>query len=174
MAATLQKRLVPACLGVCAFTLRADQHQRQVSRVPVAGEAVEVMINSLEAVFVLQTEHEDHGVNPQSKLQQREVVIVPLLFCKNTDKSCRDLVNSEIWDVFIPKTESQQENTLSLMWTGRKTIPVRWTGELFMNSLSSRLTLNSMWPLHRMERVKQKSDPFVWNQYGRMRHADEL
>lgn len=174
MAETLQKRLVPACLGVCAFTLRADQHQRQVSRVPVAGEAVEVMINSLEAVFVLQTEHEDHGVNPQSKLQQREVVIVPPLFCKNTDKSCRDLVNSEIWDVFIPKTESQQENTLSLMWTGRKTIPVRWTGELFMNSLPSRLTLNSMWPLHRMERVKQKSDPFVWNQYGRMRHADEL
>lgn len=72
MATTLQKRLVPARLSVCALTLCADQHQRKVSRVSVAREAIEVVKNGLEAVFILQTEHEDHSVNPQRKLQQRD------------------------------------------------------------------------------------------------------
>lgn len=59
-------RVLRACLTLCA-----DQHQRQVGRVPEAGEAAEIMINCLEAVLVLQAEHEDHGINPQSKLMQR-------------------------------------------------------------------------------------------------------
>lgn len=100
---------MPAGLSACAFTLRADQHQREVSRVPVAGEAAEVMINSLEAVFILQTEDEDHGVNPQSKLQQRNR---SLLSCHHSDGSCSDLVSSEIY--FHP------ENRIP---TGKHTLP---------------------------------------------------
>ena len=54
---------------VCVrWTLRADQHQRQVGGVPVVGEAAEVVIDRLEADLVLQTEDEDHGVHPQGKL----------------------------------------------------------------------------------------------------------
>lgn len=54
-------------LSVCR-TLRADQDQWQVGRVPVVGEPAAVVINRLEADLVLQTEDEDHGVDPQSKL----------------------------------------------------------------------------------------------------------
>lgn len=55
-------------------TLRADQHQRQVRRVPVVGEAAEVVIDRLEADLVLQAEDEDDGVHPQSKLHgDREI-----------------------------------------------------------------------------------------------------
>ena len=60
----------------CEFqTLCADQDQRQVGGVPVVGEAAEVVINRLEADLVLQTEDEDHGVHPQSKLREREFKI---------------------------------------------------------------------------------------------------
>lgn len=58
------------CLWVC-WTLRADQDQRQVGRVSVVGEAAEVVINRLEADLVLQTEDEDHSVDPQCKLQRQ-------------------------------------------------------------------------------------------------------
>lgn len=50
-------------------TLCADQHQRQVRGVPVVGEAAEVVINRLKADLILQTEDEDHGIDPQRKLQ---------------------------------------------------------------------------------------------------------
>lgn len=51
----------------------ADQDQRQVGGVSVVGEAAEVVINRLEADLVLQTEDEDHGVDPQSKLQRESL-----------------------------------------------------------------------------------------------------
>lgn len=49
-------------------TLRANQHQRQVRRVPVGGEAAEVVVDGLEADLVLKAEDEDYGVHPQRKL----------------------------------------------------------------------------------------------------------
>ena len=59
---------VHMCVRACQ-TLCAHQHQRQVGGVPVVGEAAEVVINRLEADLILQTEDEDHGVNPQCKLE---------------------------------------------------------------------------------------------------------
>lgn len=59
-------------LHVRVPTLRADQHQRQVRRVPVGGEAAEVVVNGLEADLVLQTEDEDDGVDPQRKLHSHK------------------------------------------------------------------------------------------------------
>lgn len=72
MAATPQKTPVwPVYMScnVCR-TLRADQHQRQVGGVPEVGEATEVVINRLETDLILQTEDEDHSVDPQRKLQR--------------------------------------------------------------------------------------------------------
>lgn len=56
------------CVCECVPTLRANQHQRQVRRVPVGGEAAEVVVDGLEADLVLQAEDEDYGVHPQRKL----------------------------------------------------------------------------------------------------------
>lgn len=51
------------CVCVCS-TLCADKHQWQVSGVPVVGEAAEVVINSLKADLVLQTEDKYDCVHP--------------------------------------------------------------------------------------------------------------
>lgn len=63
-------------------TLRADQDQRQVGGVPVVGEAAEVVINGLEADLILQTEDEDHGVDPQRKLTDREITLLTIILKK--------------------------------------------------------------------------------------------
>lgn len=53
-------------------TLRSDQNQRQVGRVPVAGQAAVVVVDGLEADLVLQAEDEDDGVHPQSELEAEQ------------------------------------------------------------------------------------------------------
>ena len=48
--------------------MRAHQHEGQVGGVAVVDQAAVVVIHRLEAVLVLQAEHEDHRIHPQRKL----------------------------------------------------------------------------------------------------------
>lgn len=53
------------------LTLRAHQHHGHLGRVPVAGQAQEVVIDRLETDLILQAEDEHHGIHPGGKLSTR-------------------------------------------------------------------------------------------------------
>ena len=55
------------------LTLCSDQNQRNLCSVAVVGHAAVVVVHSLEADLILQTEHKDDSVHPQGKLgEERE------------------------------------------------------------------------------------------------------
>ena len=54
------------------LTLRPDEDQGDILHVPVLRHLGVVIVDGIEARLVLETEHEDHRVDPRSELKQNE------------------------------------------------------------------------------------------------------
>lgn len=54
------------------LTLGSHQHQRDLARAPVAGHPTVVVVNRLEADFILQAEDKYDSVHPHGKLGREE------------------------------------------------------------------------------------------------------
>lgn len=56
----------------CHLTLRPDEDQGDILHVTVLRHLGVVIVDGVEARLVLETEHEDHRVDPRSELKQNE------------------------------------------------------------------------------------------------------
>lgn len=56
-----------------ASTLCTDEDHGDLSCVPVAGQAQEIIVHRLEADFILQAEDENHSIDPGSELKKEQM-----------------------------------------------------------------------------------------------------
>lgn len=54
-------------------TLCTDEDHGDLSCVPVAGQAQEIIVHRLEADFILQAEDENHSIDPGSELKMEQM-----------------------------------------------------------------------------------------------------
>ena len=73
--ASRQKVPIDHPLHCCAsLTLGSNENERHLAGVAIVIHLRVVLIDRLETLFVLQTEDEDHGINPMGELEEKRAL----------------------------------------------------------------------------------------------------
>jgi hypothetical protein len=70
MASRQKTRLVNSLQLAASLTLGSNENERHLAEISIVIHLRVILIDSLEALLVLQTEHEDNSIDPMCELER--------------------------------------------------------------------------------------------------------